>query len=863
MAGPVNDKQENVIEEAVRQFVDARWQGKEPDIDEFVRQYPGLDYQIRQRIQDVQKIDTLFDSLVQADESDFEEAAAGQDLVGKKVGSFEIVEVIGRGGMGVVYLARDTKLDRSVAIKSIPAKLADDSTTRMRFHREAKLLASLNHPNIAVIHDIIEQDEDLSYLVLEYVPGETLAQRIAREPLKLEEALSIGQQVAEAVSAAHEKGVVHRDLKPGNIKITPDGRVKVLDFGLAKPSVSEGGKSDVTATEPGHIIGTPAYMSPEQARGKSTDHRTDNWSFACIMYEMLTGHSPFESDTATDTLARIIEREPDWQALPQETPANIRLILRRCLEKDPHQRLGEIADAAVEIRETLNLPVTIKAAPVRTLWRWAMAIGLVAGAIVVLLTVVGLNIGWWREQLPGGVSPGRIESLAVLPLENLSGDPEQEYFSDGMTGALITELSKIGALRVISRQSVMRYKGSDKPLPEIARELNVDAVVEGSVLRVAERVRITAQLIGAVPERHLWADNYDRDFGDILILSSEVAQAIAHEIQVILTPEEEARLTSARPVNPEAHDLYLRGKYHYSKLTKEELEKANEYFQQAIEVDPNYAQAYAGLAASYEFLSWAGHLPLDEAKSKTMALSKKALEIDNTLAEAHLALAGVRFVLYWDWVEGEREMKLAIALNPNLAEAHYEYAYYLMAIGRFAESIAEAKRALQLDPLSYPYEVALAGMYSYARQYDQAIAQWQRVAELEPKKPRPYLSLAHIYEQMGRYEDAVKAHEKALILQGAQHEEVEALARAYSEEGPKGYWMCRLEKLKGQYEQNPYLTAKIYAQLDDKEQAFAWLEKAYEKHNKGIYKLKVEPLLDPLRNDPRFGDLLRRMNVPE
>jgi len=371
------------------------------------------------------------------------------------------------------------------------------------------------------------------------------------------------------------------------------------------------------------------------------------------------------------------------------------------------------------------------------------------------------------------------------------------------------------------------------------------------------------QLINAEPERHLWADNYDRDSGDILILSSEVAQAIAREIQLTLTPEEQSRLTSTRPVNPEAHDLYMKGKYHYFKLTKEELEKANEYFQQAIDVDPNYAQAYAGLAASYEFLSWAGHLPLEEAKSKTMALLSKALEIDNTLAEAHLALAGVRFVLFWDWVEGEREMKLAIALNPNLAEAHYEYAYYLMAIGRFEESIAEAKRALHLDPLSYTYEGTLAYMYSYARQYDQAIAQYQRVAELVPKKSGAYLHLARTYEQMGRYEDAVKARQKALTISGAPPEEVEALARAYSETGPNGYWMCRLEKLKSQDEQDPYFTARIYAQLGDKEQAFAWLEKAYEKHSPGIYKLKVEPLLDPLRSDSRFQDLLRRMNVPE
>ncbi len=867
MAGAIDDNQKDIIKEAVRQFVDAQLQDQELDIDEFVKKYPGLDSKIREGIKELQKINALFDSLVQADESDFEDAAAGQELVGRKVGTFEIVEMIGRGGMGVVYLARDTKLDRSVAIKSIPPKLAGDSTTRTRFRREAKLLASLNHPNIAAIHDIIEQDEGAGYLILEYVPGETLAQRIAREPLKLEEAFSVGQQIAEAVAAAHEKGVVHRDLKPGNIKITPDGRVKVLDFGLAKPSSSQDKNQGTAITQPGRVIGTPAYMSPEQACGKPTDKRSDIWSFGCLMYEMLTDHLPFDGDTATEILARIIEREPDWEVLPQEIPANISILLRHCLEKDPDQRLGDIGDAAIEISETLSRPATATAArpaaPVRTLWRWAMAIGLVVGALVVLLTVVGLNIGRWREQRLGGASPGRIKSLAVLPLKNLSGDPEQEYFADGMTGALITELSKIGALRVISRQSVMRYKGSDKPLPEIARELNVDAVVEGSVLRVAERVRITAQLIGAVPEQHFWADNYDRDFGDILILSSEVARAIAREIKVAVTPTEEARLTSTRPVNPEAHDLYIRGKYHYFKLTKKELEKANEYFQQAIEVDPNYAQAYAGLAASYEYLSWAGHLPLDEAKSKTSALLRKALEIDYTLAEAHLALSGVLFYLDWDWVEGEREMKLAIALNPNLAEAHCEYAFYLMAMGRFEESIAEAKRALQLDPLSYSRESKLAYMYYQARQYDQAIAEYQRTAELEPKKSEAYWGLARVYEQMRSYEDAFKARQKALTLEGAQQEEVEALARAYSESGPKGYWMWRLEKLKGQYEHDPYFTAQIYAQLGHKEQAFAWLEKAYEKHDGRIYRLKVEPLLDPLRNDPRFGDLLRRMNFPE
>jgi Tol biopolymer transport system component len=354
MTEDFQENQKILLEEAVEQFVNAQLQGREPVIDEFVKKYPKFEHQVRKRLQKLQKIDTLLDSLVQADENEFEDTVTHCGLVGQKTGNFEIVEKIGQGGMGEVYLARDTRLNRSVAIKGIPAQLKDDSTARMRFKREAELLASLNHPNIAVIHDIIDQDDNSGYLVLEYVPGETLAERIIHGPLGLEEALSIALQIAQAVSAAHKKGIIHRDLKPGNIKITPDGSVKVLDFGLAKPSLNKDTDIQITSTEPSHIIGTPAYMSPEQARGQSTDNRSDIWSFGCIMYEMLTGKMPFEGETATDTLARIIERQPDWDKLPQDTPTNIRTLLRRCLEKNPQQRLHDIADARIEISETLS-----------------------------------------------------------------------------------------------------------------------------------------------------------------------------------------------------------------------------------------------------------------------------------------------------------------------------------------------------------------------------------------------------------------------------------------------------------------------------------------------------------------------------
>jgi serine/threonine protein kinase len=403
MADSSSNNRENEFEKSLRQFIDARMRGEKPDIDEFVNKYPEFEDQIRQKVQSFRKIDALFDTIMQPEGNEFADAVTGDDLVGQKIGSFEIVEMIGRGGMGVVYLARDTKLDRLVAIKSMPAELQASSTARTRFTREARLLASLSHPNIGVIHDIIEQAEGNAYLVLEYVPGETLAERMAREPLRLKDALSIGLQIAEAVSAAHEEGIIHRDLKPSNIKITPDGRVKVLDFGLAKTFVSKSATVEPTVTQAGRVIGTPAYMSPEQARGHPTDRRTDIWSFGCLLYEMLTGHLPFEGETTTDILARIIEREPDWGLLPRETPSNIRVLLWRCLAKDPRRRLQHIGDAVLEIDETLNQPAdkpsvaetSVKLAHSR---RWRL--GIVCGAVGIIIGLIVTGIFLKRPTIP-------------------------------------------------------------------------------------------------------------------------------------------------------------------------------------------------------------------------------------------------------------------------------------------------------------------------------------------------------------------------------------------------------------------------------------------------------------------------------
>jgi serine/threonine-protein kinase len=739
----------------------------------------------------------------------------------------------------------------------------------MRFHREAKLLASLNHPNIAAIHDIIEQDKGAGYLILEYVPGETLAQRIAREPLKLEEAFSIGRQIAEAVSAAHEKGVVHRDLKPGNIKITPEGKVKVLDFGLAKATSSQDKNQGTAITQPGRVIGTPAYMSPEQACGKPTDKRSDIWSFGCVLYEMLTGHLPFDGETATEILARIIEREPDWEVLPQEIPANIRALLRRCLEKDPRRRLRDIGDAAIEIKETLTLPATATAArpaaPVRTLWRWAMAIGLVAGAIVVLLTVVvGLNIGRWRESANGGLGgagPGRIKSLAVLPLKNLTGDPEQEYFADGMTEALISNLGKIGALQVRSRTSIMQYKDVKKPLPEIAQELNVDAVVEGSVLRIGEQVRITAQLIHAPTDTHLWVGSYERDLRDILALQSEVARAIARQIEITVTPDQEARLAARRPVNPETYEAYLKGMFHLNKMTPEGTEKGLAYLRQAIEKDQADPLAYGGLALGYVASAHGPGAPPD-ALARAEAAALKALELDETLTEAHAALAQIKLYRDWDWEAAEQAFQRALELNPNLTLTRAHYSWYLLLLGRTDEALAEMRRVQEVDPLT-PLWLAWQGtQYLWTGQYEKAIDEAKKSLELNPDFVVGLYVLGSAYAEKGMYEEAIKAHQRAGML---SRDRKSALGLTYAMAGRQDEARLVLAELEADPTTwDTWYIAQIYAVLGEKDEAFRWLEAAYgPPHHPYVPWIRYPSAFKHLHDDPRFGDLLRRMNLPE
>ena len=581
---------------------------------------------------------------------------------------------------GEVYKARDIRLRRTVAVKVLPSHLSSDPERRGRFEREARAASALNHPNITTVYDI-GQDEGTRYIVMELVEGKTLRELVGDGPLSTKKLLALATQIAGGLAKAHQAGIAHRDLKPENLMVTEDGLVKILDFGLAKlMPESTGVDSEMDtltkATQQGTILGTLQYMSPEQAAGRPVDYRSDQFSFGSILYEMATGRVAFKKDTMPQTLAAIIEAEPEAiRKLNDEIPAELAAIVERCLAKDPEKRYEATADLASELK---NVPETSPVWRARRCVLWAAA-GLLAAFLAFAFgpTLVRLSENVWPST-----TRAPIESIAVLPLRNTSGDPEQEYFADGMTGALITDLAKIGSLKVISRTSAMRYKKTDKSLPEIARELNVDAIIEGSAARSDDRVRITVQLIDVETDQALWAESYERDFQDLLVLQSEVARTVAREIEVAVTPEESDLLASARPVNPEAYENYLKGVFHWQKLTPPDLDTALSYFELALEKDPDYASAYVGIANVWASRNQAGLVPAREATPIQKASVLKALELDDSLAEAHLALALLETWVEWDWPSGERAFERAIELKPNGANARAWYSHFLNIVGR-------------------------------------------------------------------------------------------------------------------------------------------------------------------------------------
>lgn len=791
---------------------------------------------------------------------------------GQRLGPYSLVSALGSGGMGEVYLAHDTRLGRHVALKFLPASLRKDAERLRRFQHEARAASTLNHPNVATIYEIGEA-EGVTFIAMEYIDGVTLDKKISEGPVAASEILDISIQIADALDDAHGRGVVHRDIKSANIMITPRGQVKVLDFGLAKASAAVDQQlSDVPTavkTMPGLVMGTVQYMSPEQALGKSLDARSDIWSVGVVLYELATGKKPFSGATANETIDNIRHSQPEAIArFNYDIPAELERIVRKCLEKNPENRYQSARELMIDLknlRRSLEPGSTVTVKP--RAGKSNLQIGMIAAvAAVVVIALLGVYfLKQSRQEQAQVTSAAKINSIAVLPFKPLVITDRDETLELGMADTLITKLSNVRQVNVRPISAVRKYTGLEQDAIAAGRDQQVDAVLDGVIQRAGDKVRVSVRFLRVSDQAQLWSGEFQEQMTEIFAVQDSISERVVSALALTLAGGERQRLAKNHTQNTEAYELYLKGRYHLNRLTDDGFLKARDYFQQAIDRDPNYALAHAGLGEAYVNLGGWNVTTPKEAFPNAREAANEALELDANLAEPHAILGMVSFAYDWDWKTAEQEFKKALELNPNSPDPHQWYSYYLTAMGRFEESLAQMERARELDPASLSKVAGVGEVLNLMGRTDDAIRQQEKALEMEPNSGFAQWALGNVYVHKRMYDKAIEQYKKAIPLSGNSPDEPATLAYAYAKSGQRTQALRTIEELVKRSERSyvpSTLIAATYAAVGDHQEASRWLHKAVQQRDGILIFLNVDPMFEDLRSDPRYRAIIQQVDLP-